>query len=52
MGVPDVQELMQIKGQQRNIIIALYFVGLGLWIVLLNPLTEPAWYYNKSIWLS
>lgn len=52
MGVPDVHELMQIKGQQRNVIIALYFVGLTLWALLLNPLTEPAWYYNKSLWLS
>lgn len=49
MGVPDIQELMQFKGIQKNIIITLYFVGLILWCCLLNPLTEPSLYYNNLI---
>ncbi|XP_018328410.1 CAAX prenyl protease 2 isoform X2 [Agrilus planipennis] len=46
MGMPDVSELLTYKGTQRVVIICVFFLGLVLWCYLLNPLTEPQWFYN------
>ncbi|XP_017776824.1 PREDICTED: CAAX prenyl protease 2 isoform X2 [Nicrophorus vespilloides] len=46
MGVPDFEEFMRYKGTEKYVIGSLFVIGLVSWCFLLNPLTEPKWYYN------
>ncbi|XP_019881414.2 CAAX prenyl protease 2 [Aethina tumida] len=50
MGFPDVTEVMTYKMKKRIIIIAVYILGVTLWVFLLKPLTEPKWYFNDNPW--
>ncbi|XP_044265381.1 CAAX prenyl protease 2 isoform X1 [Tribolium madens] len=50
MGFPDLVEVTTYKREKKIIITCLFFVGFGLWCLLLNPLTEPTWYYNNLSW--
>ncbi|RZC36981.1 Abi domain containing protein [Asbolus verrucosus] len=50
MGFPDLVEVTTYKKNKKIVIICLFFVGFALWCFLLNPLTEPGWYYNNLQW--
>lgn len=50
MGVPDLRDLANYKGNQRMTVVSLFFVGFFTWCMLLEPLTEPGWYYNELSW--
>lgn len=46
LGVPEPASLMELSPQKRFIVVALYFIGLGSWILLLDRLTTPELYGN------
>ena len=49
MGFPDFQELASYEGHRRAVVAVVFVAGFMLWCCLLNPLTEPAWYYNAAL---
>ncbi|GLV40539.1 severas [Carabus blaptoides fortunei] len=50
MGFPDFTELRAYQGIKRTFIASLFVLGLVLWCLLLNPLTDPRWYANELFW--
>lgn len=50
MGLPDLDELFQLKTWHRSVGITLYLVGLLGWISLLPIGTEPSLYHNELNW--
>lgn len=50
MGLPDLQDLLQLNRCRRVAAIVLYLVGLFSWIYLLPIATEPTLYDNKLYW--
>lgn len=50
MGFPDLLEVTTYKTDKKVVISLLFLVGFVLWCLLLNPLTEPNWYYNEPAW--
>ncbi|KAJ3638243.1 hypothetical protein MTP99_001640 [Tenebrio molitor] len=50
MGFPDLVEVTTYKRNKKIVIVCLFFVGFVSWCFLLNPLTEPSWYYNSFQW--
>lgn len=48
MGFPDLLEVTTYKTDKKVVISLLFLAGFILWCLLLNPLTEPHWYYNES----
>lgn len=50
MGFPNVQEIFQFDQPKKSIAMALYIVGLVLWMFFLVPATDPRLYSNDMHW--
>ncbi|RZF47558.1 hypothetical protein LSTR_LSTR009094 [Laodelphax striatellus] len=46
MGFPDFNELTSLQEPHRTIVMTLSVVGLVVFFLLLDPLTNPEWYQN------
>ncbi|KAG5872674.1 hypothetical protein JTB14_012950 [Gonioctena quinquepunctata] len=47
MGFPEVLEIATYQPKKKIIIISLFFVGFGVWCLMLRPLTDPSLYQHK-----
>ncbi|XP_054710445.1 CAAX prenyl protease 2-like [Uloborus diversus] len=50
MGFPDFGQLLSLEQPKKAIFMSCFAAGLFLWIMLLNPLTEPQIYNNSVYW--
>ncbi|KAL1514227.1 hypothetical protein ABEB36_003516 [Hypothenemus hampei] len=50
MGFPDVVEVTTYSNDKKMVICGLFVLGFIAWCLLLNPLTEPSWYFNSPTW--
>lgn len=46
MGFPDFSEVIGMQEPQRTLTMCMCVLGLILWCLLLEPLTNPHWYEN------
>ncbi|XP_075221442.1 ras converting CAAX endopeptidase Sras [Lycorma delicatula] len=47
MGFPDFSEVINMQEPQRTLTMCVCVIGLVLWCLLLEPLTNPQWYDNN-----